>query len=154
MNIGEKLKALRKHYGFTQTELEKRLNILQKNISNYETISEPSGVLEYIIKFCALINLPVEEFFMEDVEDLKRKLPDYITPSDAAILKILNTAVDVKTRIEVKQVFIHTMKAVLMQYQDKLGHMPEFKKLFGGVEYAQSEEILHSSLHDEDEPKK
>jgi len=131
MNIGEKLKSLRKHYGFTQAQLEEKLGVLQKNISNYESTNEPGGVLDYILKFCDLINMPVEEFFMEDLDDLKRKLPDYITPADAAVLKILNTAIDAKTRIEVKQVFIHTMKVALMQYKDKLQHMPEFKKLFG-----------------------
>jgi len=137
MNIGDKLKYLREHYGYSQSELAKKTGIPQRSISNYETINEPTGILEYIIQFCDLLNLPVAEFFMEDVKDLKRDLPEYITPSDAAILKVLNTAVDAKTRIEVKSAFVHIMKAVLVKYQDKLGHMPEYKKLFG--EYDQNE---------------
>jgi len=134
MNIGDKLRSLREYYGYTQSELGRKLEVPPRNISNYETIVEPTGVLEYIVQFCDFLKIPVAEFFMEDVEDLKRDLPDYITPADAAVFKILNTAIDAKTRIEVKQVFIHTMKVALMQYKDKLQHMPEFKKLFGEEE--------------------
>lgn len=151
MNLGEKLKSLRKYYGYTQTDLEKRLDIPQKNISNYESTSEPFGMLEYILKFCALINIPVAEFFMENIEDLKRELPDYITPSDAAILKILNTSVDIKIRIHVKQAYANIIKAILVQYEDKLGHLPEFRALFGdGMTYDQPEESVISSIHDEE----
>jgi len=137
MNIGDKLRSLREYYGYTQSELGRKLEVPPRNISNYETIVEPTGVLEYIVQFCDFLKIPVAEFFIEDVEDLKRDLPDYITPADAAILKVLNTAVDAKTRIEVKSAFVHIMKAVLVKYQDKLGHMPEYKKLFG--EYDQNE---------------
>jgi transcriptional regulator with XRE-family HTH domain len=157
MNIGDKLRSLREYYGYTQSDLGRHLNIAPRNISNYETVSEPTGVLDYITDFCAFFKIPVAEFFMEDVEDLKRELPDYITPSDAAILKILNTSVDVKTRNEVKSAFVHIMKAVLVRYEDRLKHMPEYQKLFEGdtfnklvkTDYEQIEEILPSSIHDE-----
>jgi len=154
MNIGDKIKNMREYYGYSQTDIAKSLNVTQRNISYYESMPVATGILEFIVEFCEFLKIPLAEFFIEDVEDLKKELPDYITPSDAAILKVLNTAVDTKTRIEVKEAFVHIMKAVLVRYEDRLKHMPEFKKLFGGVEYEQSEEILHSSLHDEDEPKK
>ncbi len=131
MNIGDKLKNLRKHYGFSQSDLADKLQISQNNISYYESMSDATGLLEHIIKFCELFKIPVVDFFIEDMEDLKQTLPDYITPSDAAILKILNTQVDIKTRIEVKEAFVHIMKAVLVKYQDRLSHMPEFQKIFG-----------------------
>lgn len=131
MNIGDKLRSLREYYGYSQSELGRHLEIPPRNISNYETISEPTGVLDYITKFCIFFKMPVAEFFMEDLEDLKNKLPDYITPADAAVLKILNTAIDPKSRIEIKKVFIHAMKAVLVMNQEKLGHMPEYRKIFG-----------------------
>jgi len=134
MNIGDKLKNLRKHYGFSQNDIAKKLEMSQHNVSYYESQNELSGLLEYIYKFCLMLNIPVADFFLEDIDELKKDLPDYITPADAAILKVLNTAVDAKTRIEVKSAFVHIMKAVLVKYQDKLGHMPEFKKLFGDEE--------------------
>lgn len=134
MNIGEKLKTLRKHYGYSQLELAEKLQISQNNISYYESMSESTGLLDHIIKFCTLFHIPVAEFFMEDVEELKKDLPDYITPSDAAILKILNTSVDIKTRNEVKSAFVHIMKAILIRYEDRLKHMPEYYKIFGDTE--------------------
>jgi len=142
MNIGEKLKSLREHYGYTQTDLSKRLDIPQRNISNWESTTEPIGILDYILKFCNLLNMPVAEFFIEKIEDLKKDLPDYITPEDAAILKVLNTAVDIKTRIEVKSAFVHIMKAILVQHKDRLGHMPELQRLFSETEYKEIEETI------------
>jgi transcriptional regulator with XRE-family HTH domain len=150
MNIGDKIKNMREYYGYSQTDIAKFLNVTQRNISYYESMQAATGILEYIIQFCEFLKIPIAEFFMEDVEDLKRELPDYITPADAAIFKVLNTSVDLKTRIEVKEAFVHIMKAVLVRYEDRLKHMPEYKKLFGDTEYDSSQtEPIISSIHDE-----
>lgn len=130
MILGEKLKNLRKHYGLSQAEMAKNLNISQHNVSYYESTLELTGLLEYIYSFCEHFNIPVSEFFMENVEELKDKLPDYIKPKDAAILKILNTHVDQETRIQVKKVFVEVMRTILLKHKDKLGHLPEFQELF------------------------
>jgi transcriptional regulator with XRE-family HTH domain len=129
MTYGEKLKNLREHYGYSQRELALKIGINQANISFWEKADYPS--LDGITKVCEFLKIPIYEFFIENENQLKNTLPDYITPSDAAVLKILNTAIDIKTRVEIKKVFIHTMKVALMQYKDKLQHMPEFKKIFG-----------------------
>jgi len=153
MNLGEKLKQMRKHYGYSQSDLSRLLEVPQTSISNYESQSEVTGMLDYIYKFCEILKIPVADIFIEDLSTLKKNLPDYITIEDAAMFKILNTAIDQKTRMEVKSAFVNIMKAVLIQYADRLEHMPEYKKLFGDTEYTQNEET-HSSLHDEDEKKK
>jgi transcriptional regulator with XRE-family HTH domain len=143
MKIVDKLKTLREYYGYSQNELAKILNTPQRNISNYETTQEPSGVLEYIINFCKLFNIPIAEFFMENIEDLKKDLPDYITPQDAAILKILNTSVDIRVKVQVKKAYVDIMKAILIQYADKLKHMPEYKTLFETTTYDPPEEEIY-----------
>lgn len=130
MNLGEKLKQIRKHYGYSQSELSRVLEIPQTSISNYESQSEVSGMLDYIYKFCEKLNIPVAEFFMEDLNALKKDLPDYISLEDAAMFKILNTQIDPKVRVEIKSAFVNIMKAILIRYEDQLSHMPEYKKLF------------------------
>ena len=53
--IGDKLKALRKSYGYTQEKLAQLLNVDQRTISNWENgISEPS--LELLAKLCEIFN--------------------------------------------------------------------------------------------------
>lgn len=134
MDIGEKLKKLREDYGYSQSELSRLLNVPQTSISNYEAKNEISGVLEYIYKLCKITNMPVAEFFMEKESDKNRKLPSYITPANAAMLKILNTQVDIKTRIKVEEAFVHILEAILVQYGDRLQHLPEYQEIFGGKE--------------------
>ena len=130
MELGDRLKTLRKHYGYSQTDIAEKLNTSQHNVSYYESNIELTGLLDYIYKFCLYFRIPVYEFFMTEPEDYKRVLPDYITPTDAAVLRILNTSIDIKARLEIKEAFMHIMKAVLVNYADKLGHMPEYQALF------------------------
>ena len=130
MNIGEQLKVLREHSGYSQSELAKKLDVPQTSISNFESRQDLNGILDYIFKLCTFIDMPVFEFFMKYDKISKKDLPPYITKDDAEIFKILNTAVDIKTRIEVKKLFVQTMKIVLLQSADKIKHMPEFKALF------------------------
>ena len=149
MNIGEKLRQLRTCYGYSQKDLSRLTNTPQTSISNYEGQDELSGILEYIFKLCELIKIPFHEFFLNDVEQIKKDLPSYITPSDAAVLRILNTSIDIKARIEIKEAFLHIMKAVLVNYADKLGHMPEYRALFPqNTEYPIQEEKISSKVAD------
>lgn len=132
MKIGEKLKSLRKYYGFSQAGIADKLNISQNNISYYESMIEITGLLDYITRFCDLINMPVAEFFMEDMSTITKELPSYITPANAAMFKILNTRVDIKTRIKVEEAFVCILEAILMQYGDRLHHLPEYQEILGG----------------------
>lgn len=146
MMIGDKLRSIREYYGHSQTYVGKSIDVPVRNISNYEDTEEVSGVLSYIFKLCAFYKIPVHEFFIEDDKKLKEKLPDFITPEDAEILKILNTAVDIKMRIEVKKLFVQAMKIVLLKSADKIRHTDEFKALFPDYEYTEQEEKLHSKI--------
>jgi len=132
MKIGDKLKKLREYHGFSQSDIGRRLEIAPRNISNYETVDEISGMLDYVLRFCDLINMPVAEFFMEDMSTITKELPSYITPANAAMLKILNTQVDIKTRIKVEEAFVCILEAILVQYGDRLQHLPEHQEILKG----------------------
>ncbi len=146
--MGEKLKYLREYYGYSQSKLSKMLGIPQTSISNYEQQDEVSGMLDYIHKICKLFNIPVHEFFMNDISkgEYDEKLPSHITPEWNEALKILNTQVDIKTRIEVTKAFIQIMKITLSKYSDRLKDNPEYQKLMRDTEYQESEEKISSDL--------
>lgn len=147
MNIGDKLKHLREYYGYSQNELSKVLGVPQRSISNYEAQDDVAGLLEYIFKVCTKFNIPVSQFFLEDEQkNTSKSLPDYITHEQAELLKILNTKIDVQTRIQVTKIFIEVMKGILLQQKDKFKHLPEFQELFGDIEYKEPEEKTPSDL--------
>ncbi len=131
MKLGDKLKNLREHYGYSQTQIANVLDTSQRNVSNYESTEEITGLLDYIFKFCRYFKIPVSEFFIENISDLKNTLPDYIKPEDAALIKIINTGVDIQTQIEIKKAFIQVARAILINKSDRIKDMPEYKELFG-----------------------
>ena len=53
--LGDKLKALRKNKGWTQTDLAKRLGLVTGTISAYET-GQKYPSIEVLIKICNLFN--------------------------------------------------------------------------------------------------
>ncbi len=132
MDIGKKLKSLREHHGFSQADIAKTLDMTQRNISYYEGMEGSTGVLDYIIRFCDIVRISPAEFFMEDMSTITKELPSYITPANAAMFKILNTRVDIKTRIKVEEAFVCILEAILMQYGDRLHHLPEYQEILGG----------------------
>lgn len=129
MNIGEKLKTLREYYGYNQTELAGILDTSQRNISNYESSSEVTGLLAYIIKFCDYFNIPVSELFIDNIRDIKNTIPGFITPEDALLLKFINTKMDEETKVEIKTAFKYIVKAVAGR-SEKLKNLPEYKNLY------------------------
>lgn len=131
MNIGKKLKYLREYYGYNQTELAEILGTSQRNISNYESYSEISGLLAYIFKLCNFFKIPVSDFFIESSQDIKNRLPDYIKPDDLTLLKIINTGFDAKTQTEIKKIFIQITKVAIDNNSEKIKNMPEYHELFG-----------------------
>jgi len=130
MEIGKKLKILRKQAGYNQKELAGILGISQRNISYYEATEELTGLIDYIFKICTLFNITVSEFFIENIHELNKKLPDYIKPEDAALIKIINTSIDIKTQIEIKKAFLHITRAILQDKVEKLKDLPEYQVLF------------------------
>ena len=125
---GEKLKKLREYYGYSQRELAAKIETNQANISFWENSDYPS--LEGIIKICEFFKVSLWEFFIDDFEEFKKVLPDFIEPSDAAVIKLVNTRMDIETRIQVKKVFLDVVKLALAKDKDKLKELPEYKALF------------------------
>jgi transcriptional regulator with XRE-family HTH domain len=130
MDIGKKLKTLRLQTGYSQTELAKILDVSQRNISYYESTEELSGLLDYIFRICSLMNITVSEFFINEIDELQKKIPDYIKPDDAALFKIINTTVDPEIQAEIKKAFIHIVRSILLKKSDKLKNLPEYRVLF------------------------
>lgn len=131
MNIGEKLKHLREFYGYNQTELARILGTSQRNISNYESSVDTTGLLSYIFKLCNYLKIPVSEFFIDNAEDLKKTLPYFIKPEDVMLMNIINTEMDEETQAEIKKAFKQITKIVLMNKPGKLKNIPAYKELFG-----------------------
>ncbi len=125
---GDKLKKLREYYGLSQRELAAKIETNQANISFWENSEYPS--LEGIIKICDFFKLNLWEFFIDDFEEFKKVLPDFIESSDAAVLKLVTTRMDVEQRIMVKKVFLDIVKLVLAKDIDKLKELPEYRALF------------------------
>ena len=126
---GDKLRILRDYYGHSQRELADKLDIPSTTISSWERTEYPS--LEGIIKICDFYKVSLWEFFIDDLEEFKKILPDFIEPSDAAVMKLVNTRMDVETRIQVKKMFLDVVKLALAKDKDKLKDLPEYKALFG-----------------------
>lgn len=127
IRYGSKLKGMIKESGYTLKQISEKIDVPASTIATWYRSEYPP--LEGIVKMCNFFNIELSDFFADETKT-KSTLPEYITQSDAAALKILNTAIDPKSRVEIKKMYIHAMKAVLVMYKDKLGHMPEFKKLF------------------------
>lgn len=151
IRYGSKIKSMIKESGLTLKEISEKMDIPASTISSWYKSEYPP--LEAIIKLCEFFGISVAEFFWDDSGELKKELPYYITKSDADILKILNTSIDPKTRIEIKHIFAGMLKIALLQHSDKIKHSPEFKELFKDGIY-KNEEVNSSSLHDEDKMKK
>lgn len=146
MEYGTKLKKLVKDSGLTLQEISEGISVPPSTIVGwYKTIYPP---LEQIVKMCNFFKIELWEFFLDNPAKLNKYMPDYIKAEDAAILKILNTSVDVKTRVEVKKLFVQAMKLILLQNAAKYRHMPEFQALFPDYEYQEQEEKLHSKIAD------
>lgn len=125
---GEKLRKLRDHYGHSQRELANKLDIPSTTISSWERTEYPS--LEGIIKICNFYKISLWEFFIDDFEEFKKILPDFIESSDAAMLKLINARMDAETRIQVKKIFLEIIKTALIKDEAKFRTLPEYKALF------------------------
>ena len=78
VNFGDKLKALRKEAGMTQSELAKRLNITKSVVSYYE-LQERTPSPDVLIKLAAIFHvttdylLDIEHKKLIDVSDLSEE---------------------------------------------------------------------------------
>lgn len=126
---GEKLKKIRDYYGYSQRDLAAKLEVPYSTLSFWERADYPS--LEGIVKICEFFKINIWEFFIDDFEEFKKILPDFIEPSDAAVMKLVNTRMDIEKRIQVKKMFLDVVKLALAKDKDKLKDLPEYKALFG-----------------------
>ncbi|HOP27919.1 MAG TPA: helix-turn-helix transcriptional regulator [Spirochaetota bacterium] len=130
---GEKLKKIRDYYGYSQRDLADKLEVPYSTLSFWERADYPS--LEGIVKICEFFKINIWEFFIEDFEEFKKILPDFIETSDAAVMKLVNTRMDIETRIQVKKMFLDIVKLALAKDKDKLKDLPEYKALFGEEQF-------------------
>lgn len=146
MEYGSKIRQLIKDSGYSLQEVSEKIGVPAPTIAHwYKSIYPP---LEQIVKICEFFKIELWEFFLDNPAKLNKYLPDYIKAEDAAILKILNTSVDVKMRVEVKKIFVQSLKLIVLQNAAKYRHMPEFQALFPDYEYQEQEEKLHSKIAD------
>jgi len=61
VHFGDRLKKYRNQHRLSQSELGKLIDYEQFNVSYQERIPYPT--LQYIIKFCSGLNIPLSEFF-------------------------------------------------------------------------------------------
>lgn len=142
---------MREHYGYSQRELAEKIGIPSTTLSFWERSEYPS--LEGIIKICEVFKLNLWEFFIDDYSGIKKTLPDHITSDDSALLRLLNTEVNIETRIQVKKAFLEILKLVLMHKSNDLSYMPEYRHLFRDVQYTEGDENIVLPVHDEDKKK-
>ena len=71
MTLGERIKRLRQDRGWTQTQLSKKINVHQKQISGYErSVHAPS--IELLIKVAELFNVSLDYIAFDDRGDKNR----------------------------------------------------------------------------------
>ena len=75
MSVGQNIKKYRKEAGFTQVDLARRLDIIQTNISRWETDSIiPS--LDTLKKLSKLLNVSVDAILFSEKDKRKLKISD------------------------------------------------------------------------------
>lgn len=77
INVGERIKKLRKSKGFTSGSLAEQLELSQSFVSGIENGSKKCS-LETLDSICTILNITLAEFFQEDESnispDVKRLL--------------------------------------------------------------------------------
>jgi hypothetical protein len=69
------------------------------------------------------------------LKSFKKILPDFIEPSDAAVMKLVNTRMDIETRIQVKKMFLDVVKLALAKDKDKLKDLPNIRRCLGRSDF-------------------
>ena len=71
MTLGDRIRRLRQEKGWSQTQLSRKLNVHQKQISGYERdIHAPS--IDFLIKIAELFNVSLDYLAFDDRGDMNR----------------------------------------------------------------------------------
>lgn len=111
MTLGERIKRLRQEKSWSQTQLSKKLNVHQKQISGYERgIHTPS--IDLLVKIAELFNVSLDYLAFEGQDDVSRiqiadreliqviKEIDKLSEEDRTTIKsVLNTFI-IKNRFQ------------------------------------------------------
>ena len=81
MNIGHRIKSLRKYQGLTQKELAEKVHKSPQVISNWERGYTPNITNEDIVNLATALNVKVSDIVSSSNDDTRADLPP-ITPRD------------------------------------------------------------------------
>ncbi len=119
MNYGEMLKNARKKANLSQKDLAEKLDVHQATISVWEKSHYPP--LEAIEKVCKFLDVEMWEFFVPADADQNDRLPSYIKPEQAELMRLINTNFDAETRIEIWDLFHKALEAFAVAAGVKVG---------------------------------
>lgn len=87
----KKLKKLRIRKNLTQQELAEELGITQKQISRYEK-GERNFKQDFLVKLSEYFNVPISEFFSEDIKNNKQT--EYVPVYNSLNFKQINEYIE------------------------------------------------------------
>ena len=126
---GLKIRKMINDSGDKLEEVSEAINVPSSTISSWYNLEYPP--LDGIKKICDYYRITLWQFFIDDLSELKAYFQDFIGSEDAAMLKLVNTKMDVEQRKLVKEAFLSIVKTVIAKDKDKYKNLPEFKELFG-----------------------
>ena len=80
INVGERIRQLRKAKNITSTNLAQKLGVTQSFISGIET-SRKKCSLETLDAICTLLDISLTDFFQEDETELEANLKELLNAS-------------------------------------------------------------------------
>jgi len=126
---GLKIRKIIEESGDKLEEVSEAINVHSSTIASWYNLEYPP--LDGIKKICDFYRITLWQFFIDDLSELKAYFQDFIGSEDAAMLKLVNTKMDVEQRKLVKEAFLSIVKTVIVKDKDKYKNLPEFKELFG-----------------------
>ncbi|MFA6851020.1 MAG: helix-turn-helix transcriptional regulator [Selenomonadaceae bacterium] len=80
INVGERIRELRKAKNITSTALAQQLGVAQSFMSGIETNNKKCS-LETLDTICTILDVSLTEFFQESATELEPELKDLLTAS-------------------------------------------------------------------------
>ncbi len=125
---GLKIKKLIKDSGDKLKEVSEAINVPSSTIASWYNLEYPP--LDGVKKICDYYKITLWQFFLDDYDELKEYIQDFIETEDAALLKLINTRMSIEERIQIKKAFLEVAKLVLLSNEEKFKDLPEYKALF------------------------
>jgi transcriptional regulator with XRE-family HTH domain len=96
MNVGERLRSLRKAKGLTTTEIAKKVNVSQSYISRFENNRAVPDV-DMLEKICSALSISLSDFFAEEEPELSpdcKQIANKLPKLTKRQCEILNAVLD------------------------------------------------------------